>query len=278
MLLAEPPLVDIAMSLLVEDHADGFPSQCDAFFRAVVTSFCFHGLSIEECKSRLAPFLKSTRSIDRLYDIIHCPEEPLPSGPLTAAERKRRPNSWTAAEDNRLLCAMHRFGTRSWPVIAAFVGNNRTRSQCAQRWRRGLDPRISKAEWSAADDLKFANLVALHGQDGWTAVSQRMGNRSDVQCRYRYLQLKRAGIARERSPPSARPPDSPPSGAAPFARLVVTPLTDVEHERALPKEDENNSPPHRSLSESAAEPICPAEALIDWNQSEEGTGLIMWSV
>jgi len=29
-------------------------------------------------------------------------------------------------------------------VVASFVGNGRTRAQCAQRWSRGLNPKICK--------------------------------------------------------------------------------------------------------------------------------------
>lgn len=197
------PLVDVALSFIADDQPDALPNHFEVFIRAVVSCFVAGGMGIDECKVRLSPLLNSMRPLDRVDAILHCSRQPLPSNPGEACfdfEGKRRPNTWSETEDNRLLCAIHRFGMRSWPVIASFVGNNRTRSQCAQRWRRGLDPRLSKNEWTAADDMHLIGLVENYGQEGWTYISQHMGNRSDVQCRYRYLQLKRAGRGRHLEP------------------------------------------------------------------------------
>jgi hypothetical protein len=245
------PLIEVAMSLMADDQLIGLPACCEALIRSVISSFCFDGLSLDDCKLRLCPFLHGTGSLDRINAILHCSDAPLPLAPPSASrdlDRKRHPNVWTTAEDNRLLCAIHRFGMQSWAVVANFVGNNRTRSQCAQRWHRGLNPRLSKTGWSPVDDAKLVSLVAFHGLDGWTAISQQMGNRSDVQCRYHYIQLKRAGLLRiPRQCPA--PPAKPPAICAPADRR----------------------PPN------IAQPICPIEALIDWAQAaEEGTDLIPW--
>jgi hypothetical protein len=77
------------------------------------------------------------------------------------------------------------------------VGNNRTSSQCSQRWQRGLDPRISRGRWTAEDEAKLLKLVAQFGEKSWIRISAAMGNRSDVQCRYRYLHLQRGSSVEE---------------------------------------------------------------------------------
>jgi hypothetical protein len=74
------------------------------------------------------------------------------------------------------------------------VGNSRTRSQCSQRWQRGLDPRISRRPWAREEGTALARAVAICGEKAWIRVSQELGNRSDVQCRYRYSQIRK-GIA-----------------------------------------------------------------------------------
>jgi hypothetical protein len=98
---------------------------------------------------------------------------------------------WTAYEDQRLLAGIHRFGLEEWEVVSRFVGNGRTKAQCSQRWSRGLDPKICKRTWSRDDDDRLIGLVALYGEKSWTRVASELGNRCDVQCRYRYKQLQK---------------------------------------------------------------------------------------
>jgi hypothetical protein len=254
---AASPLVDVAFCLIAEDQANGVPSQLEPFVRAVISSFVANGMSANECKVHLSSVPKSTRCIGRLNAILRCPEQPLPSSPVGPPDPdgKRRLNTWTTQEDNRLLCAIHRFGMRSWPVIASFVGNNRTRSQCAQRWRRSLDPRLSKGEWTAAEDAKLVSLVGRFGNEGWTSISQKMGNRSDVQCRYRHIQLTRTG--KEREPRQEQLPVRPVSPPQPIWHFPV-----LEEERRI----QPRSPP-----------TDPSEGLIDWNMYEDDDGITIRS-
>jgi hypothetical protein len=97
---------------------------------------------------------------------------------------RRRTHPWTAAEDQRLLGGILRFGLENWQTIAAFVGNGRNRAQCAQRWSRGLNPRICKREWTAQEERQLHALVAQFGEKRWAKIASILGNRSDVQCRY----------------------------------------------------------------------------------------------
>lgn len=135
----------------------------------------------------------TTKPFDRITAILKTSENPIPDfsmfcGNGSLARKKTR--SWTAYEDQRLLAAIHRFGTDNWLQVAAFVGNGRTRAQCSQRWVRGLDPRISKDRWTKEDEELLLRLVEQYGQKSWTRVASEMGNRSDVQCRYHYNQMK----------------------------------------------------------------------------------------
>jgi hypothetical protein len=195
-ILTFSPLLEVSMSWIADDQVSGITPQGELFVRSVVARFCDNQLPIEEVRSALLPFLTSTRSIDRLYLILHCQGQPFPSftEPSKMVDHsKRRAKPWTVVEDNRLLYAIHQYGLQAWPAVAVFVGNNRTRAQCAQRWTRVLDPRICKDDWTYADDLRLVQLVTLRGDAGWTWISRELGNRSDVQCRYRYLHLKSSG-------------------------------------------------------------------------------------
>lgn len=103
----------------------------------------------------------------------------------TRAKAKR----WTAEEDEKLRQAILLHGTTNWQAVASFVGNDRTRAQCSQRWNRVLNPEISKANWSKEEEELLLKSVNQFGNKAWTRVAQQFGNRSDVQCRFKYNYL-----------------------------------------------------------------------------------------
>lgn len=92
-----------------------------------------------------------------------------------------------------MIQAVGKYGIDNWSHVANYVGNGRTRAQCAQRWNRGLDPRISRDQWTPEEENKLIELVECQQIKGWTHIANEMGNRSDVQCRYHYLQMKKEG-------------------------------------------------------------------------------------
>lgn len=109
-------------------------------------------------------------------------------------EKRRKTKIWTLEEDQRLLAAIDKYGTDNWKLIAKMVGNGRNRSQCSQRWLRGLNPKLRKEPWSADEDERLLGAVKKYGARGWTKIGDVVGNRCDVQCRYRFLQLVRMGV------------------------------------------------------------------------------------
>jgi hypothetical protein len=42
------------------------------------------------------------------------------------------------------------------------------------------------------EDTRLRELVARHGEKSWIRIASEMGNRSDIQCRYRFKQLDNA--------------------------------------------------------------------------------------
>jgi hypothetical protein len=135
---------------------------------------------------------QTSAPIDRLREILTVASDPLPNLALRAgSSARRKTQQWAPIEDTRLFAAVHKFGTENWSHIAQFIGNGRTRSQCSQRWQRGLDPRISRNRWSAEEEAMLLRLVATHGEKSWIRISTALGNRSDVQCRYRFHQIQK---------------------------------------------------------------------------------------
>jgi hypothetical protein len=151
-------------------------------------------ITSEDAQRTLTTLLNDTTPVRRIQEILNVPDEPLPSVPVGIGNfLRRKTQQWTQAEDLRLIAGLHRYGSDNWAVVAKFVGSGRTRSQCGQRWQRGLDPRISRQHWTDGEERRLLDLVMKHGVKSWVKIAKELGNRSDVQCRYRYSQMQRDG-------------------------------------------------------------------------------------
>lgn len=179
----------------------------------LLSRFISQQISYEECYKTIDQITQDCKPLKKLKTILDVPPQPLPSdsdsdstinylsfqdtsqakhqtAPLSVlSTTKKKCQNWSTAEDDRLICGIIRFGFDNWTTIANFVGNNRTRSQCNQRWARGLDPHISRDQWTSEESQKLINLVQVHGEKSWTHIASVMGNRSDIQCRYHFYQL-----------------------------------------------------------------------------------------
>ena len=195
MISPSSPLLDIAMTYISECEKK-IPQEQLPMIRETFDQFISGRISYPECSSKLTPIIGTTQPIDKIDQILRTPEQPLAAIPvkqidvsLNQMRAKTRP--WTTYEDRRLLAGLHRFGFEDWALIAQFVGNGRTKAQCSQRWARGLDPKITKDQWTEEQDTKLLKLIATYGDKSWTKIATHMGNRCDVQCRYRYRQLSK---------------------------------------------------------------------------------------
>ncbi|EAX97215.1 Myb-like DNA-binding domain containing protein [Trichomonas vaginalis G3] len=171
--------------------------------KEILLSYIRDSISYEDCLSIFMDKLGTTTPLEMLKAVLETDvnaREEIDSsssdsssdsiGSVSNSGRKRaRP--WNTEEDRRLLAGILHNGTDNWSLVAEIVGETRTRAQCSQRWFRGLDPRISKKRWSAEEDKKLLDFVEEYGETAWAKIANSMGNRSDVQCRYHYQQLKK---------------------------------------------------------------------------------------
>jgi hypothetical protein len=282
------------MLWILEDQPMPITPQAEAFIRAILSQFCNSTISVPQCKTMLSPLVTRMGGIDRLHVILHCQEQLPQSEPaiISQSGTKKRSRPWTLTEDNRLLCAIHRYGLQAWPAVAAFVGNNRERTQCAQRWFRGLDPRICKDDWTEAEDLRLMQLVTQRPDAGWTRISREIGNRSDVQCRYRYLSLKRNGrgaaLLAQIAPGGSREMTAEELALRQLAQLLgkkkgrpMNLQIPVGHEGGLGKR-----PPRRKKVETVVEEVVgkprsesdPGDIFADWigERQDETQEALMW--
>jgi hypothetical protein len=190
------PLLDVGFSYVTELDRPLTPDQ-HSQVRHLLQQYLLGLIPYRQCVTAFIATIGTSQPVDRLEAILMTPDVPLPTpfadSWLLAAMQDSRAKShpWTAYEDQRLLAGIHRFGLDAWPVVAAFVGNGRTKAQCSQRWSRGLDPRISKDHWPSEQDERLVELVGIYGEKSWTRIASELGNRCDVQCRYRYKQLQK---------------------------------------------------------------------------------------
>jgi hypothetical protein len=185
----------------VPDTASAVPAILSAFIREQIT-FAEAAARIEALIGGADAFRQPTGAIQML----------LPQDRPAIPGSRRKANRWTPEEDERLASAVHALGTEDWPAVARAVGGGRTRFQCAQRWNRGLDPRLSKGNWTQEEEQALLTAVEVHGTKAWTRIAGALGARSDVQCRFRYRFLckkaKQAGTpVQPISPPFPRQAD-----------------------------------------------------------------------
>jgi myb proto-oncogene protein len=95
---------------------------------------------------------------------------------------------WTAEEDAWLLAAIHRIGSANWSLVQNFVPN-RTDVQCRERYMNVLHPQLKHDTFSAAEDAMLRKAVNTHGEGKWSQVAAALSNRTDNQCRRRWLYL-----------------------------------------------------------------------------------------
>jgi hypothetical protein len=185
------------------DVREQFSDCCKWFFRGEIPFEDAQQIFFSNCASDIL-----LRKIQQLVDTTEAPLPPPPelAPPLLQSGARRKSYPWTDAEDMRLLVAVSRSGARDWRSISEFVGSGRSSSQCNQRWCRALDPAILHRPWSDADDQQLLRAVEVLGKSSWCQIAKIMTGRTDLQCRYRYLQLAKVTEVEEKVEQPAEPP------------------------------------------------------------------------
>lgn len=109
-------------------------------------------------------------------------------------ERKRkRSKGWSKDDDRKLVEVTRKLGEGNWASIALMLGG-KSGQQCLFRWRKvGAERKVGK--WDKDELEKLRDAVQDVGMD-WVAVSKRVGGRSDVQCREKWVNCERPEVAK----------------------------------------------------------------------------------
>ena len=108
---------------------------------------------------------------------------------ISVAEKssRRKPCSWKAEEDQRLLDGVNKYGKSQWVLVSQYVGT-RSRKQCRERYVNHTSPDIKELAWSRDDDLKLLQLVKRIGCK-WSKLTVLLEGRSSRSIRNRYRRL-----------------------------------------------------------------------------------------
>ncbi|KAJ3408317.1 hypothetical protein HDU80_006178 [Chytriomyces hyalinus] len=105
---------------------------------------------------------------------------------VTAVECERaRVSRVDACDDGTLAAASD--ADLNWQRISACVPG-RTGVQCAARYQEALDPVIRKGKWLAEEDALLRDGILAHGKS-WVKIAAAIPNRTQRQCRTRWLQI-----------------------------------------------------------------------------------------
>lgn len=96
---------------------------------------------------------------------------------------------WSAEEDRILGEGVLMYGTTdAWSEISETL-DGRTPAQCVHRWTKTLDPTKRTGRWSSLEDAWLQAALRRVGSLNWSLVQQFVPNRTDVQCRERYINV-----------------------------------------------------------------------------------------
>ncbi|KAJ3711665.1 transcription factor, Myb superfamily [Lentinula guzmanii] len=92
--------------------------------------------------------------------------------------------NWSPEEDERLLKAIEKYGSR-WTAIATVV-ETRNSDQCAKRWKDTLNPSIDRTGWTATEDAKLVEAVNTHGKVWSKIVKTHFPGRTGLAAKNRF--------------------------------------------------------------------------------------------
>lgn len=102
-------------------------------------------------------------------------------------EFSKNKQKWTAQEDDQLLEAVQKVGTKNWPEVANYL-DGKSGSSCFHRYMKMLNPNIKKGKWETSEDAQLYLSVKLMGSN-WVSASKLLKTRTDLQCRERYCNV-----------------------------------------------------------------------------------------
>ena len=97
---------------------------------------------------------------------------------------KKLIKKWNEEEDTILNNWVTKNGPKNWKKCSKLL-KNRTSTQCRERWKNSLDPKIKKGDWNQKEDLKLYDLM-LKNLFSWKQIATKLPGRTRISCRNRF--------------------------------------------------------------------------------------------
>jgi len=98
--------------------------------------------------------------------------------------------NWTEEEDEKLRVSVILKREKNWDKISKEI-QNKTPSQCKNRWKNALSPSIVKVserrKWVPEEDDSLSKLVKKYGTKNWRIIASHLRGRLPKQCRERWI-------------------------------------------------------------------------------------------
>ncbi|XP_048469374.1 snRNA-activating protein complex subunit 4 [Rhincodon typus] len=123
--------------------------------------------------TKIAYFMEGRNSSQLLYRWSKSLDPSVKKGP------------WTRTEDELLLKAVAKYGTREWFKIQEEVPG-RVDAQCRGRFLNTLNHNLRKGRWSPEEERDFRELLAKHGVGRWSKIAAGLVGRTEAQCLHKW--------------------------------------------------------------------------------------------
>lgn len=105
--------------------------------------------------------------------------------------KKMFKSKWTREEDEYLMAAVAANPNITWSDVAEGL-DGRTAQQCFHRYTKSLDPEIKHGKWTPEEDAILTKAVSdsmaqNNGRIVWRVIKDSIPNRTDSQCRERWI-------------------------------------------------------------------------------------------
>jgi hypothetical protein len=107
----------------------------------------------------------------------------------TQKQSRKTKSKFTQEEDSLLVGLIQQFEIFNWHSISHHMKTKNAR-QCQERWNSYLKPSINANEWTLEEDELLLNKYEEVGAK-WVKISKNFSNKTDVQCKNRFLTLQR---------------------------------------------------------------------------------------
>ncbi|KAH9411227.1 putative myb-like protein [Ordospora pajunii] len=99
------------------------------------------------------------------------------------------PKMWTSEEDSLLEEGVEKHGLSKWRYVSKVV-KTKTGKECAMRFYF-LSKNVKKGKWSDDEEQRLVHAVSICKEGDWRCVSNHVMTRNPIQCRSKYIQLKK---------------------------------------------------------------------------------------